>query len=103
MKKHRYQIRPQAEADLDGHARNIARENLEAALSFYDQAEETYELLGGMPYMGAIHQTSKSELMGIRYAPIKGFLHYLVFYQPNDNGVEIVRVLHARMDRDGWL
>lgn len=103
MKKFRYRIRSRAEADLDGHARYIARDNLEAALLLYDQAEKTYEMLGGMPSMGALHQTSKSELMGLRYAPIKGFSRYLVFYQPKDYGVDIIRVPHARMDRDGWL
>ncbi len=103
MKKRLYQIRPQAEADLDGHVRNIARDNLDAALRLYDLAEETYEMLGETPYMGAIHHTSKSELMGMRYVPIKEYSHYLVFYKPKDNGVDIIRVLHARMDRDGWL
>ena len=103
MTKRRYRIRSQAEADLDGHARNIARDNLEAALSLYDRAEETYGMLGEMRHLGALHQTAKSELMGIRYAPIKGFPHYLIFYRPIDEGVDIIRVLHARMDRDGWL
>ena len=107
MKKRLYQIRPQAEADLDGHARTIVRDNLDAALRLYDLAEETYEMLGEMPYMGALHQTSKPELMGMRYAPIKEYSRYLVFYKPDDTsddtGVDIVRVLHARMDRGGWL
>ena len=99
----RYRIRPLAEADLDRHARNIARDNLEAALSLYDRAEETFEMLGEMPHMGAIHHTNKFELKGTRYVPIIGFSHYLVFYQPIDDGVDIIRVLYVRMDRDGWL
>ncbi len=103
MKRNRYQIRPLAEADLDGHAHNIASDNLEAGLRFYDLAEETYQMLAGMPYMGGIYNTNKAGLMGIRYVPIKGFSRYLVFYKPIDNGVEIIRVLHARMDKDGWL
>lgn len=103
MKKTRYQIRPQAEADLDGFARTIAKDNLEAALRLYDRAEATYVMLGEMPYMGAILQTDKSALLGMRYAPIKDFPRYLIFYQPKENSVDIVRILHARMDRDGWL
>ena len=103
MKRNRYQIRPQAEADLDGHARNIARDNLEAGLRLYDLAEETYQMLTDMPFMGAIYHTNKSALMGIRYMPIKGFSRYLVFYKPIDGGVDIIRILHARMDKDGWL
>lgn len=103
MTQLRFQIRPQAAADLDGHARNIARDNLEAAFSLYDKAEETYEMLGKMPHMGALHQTIKSDLMGIRYAPIKDYPHYLVFYRPIEHGVDIIRILHARMDKDGWI
>ena len=103
MKTRHYCLRPQAEADLDGHARNIASDNLEAGLRFYDQAKETYEMLADMPKMGAIYHTGKSELMGIRYVPIKGFVRYLVFYKPINDGVDIISVLHDRMDRDGWL
>jgi len=103
VKRNRYQIRPRAEADLDGHARNIARDNLEAGLRLYNLAEETYQMLSNMPYMGAIYHTNKSELMGIHYMPIKGFSRYLVFYKPIDGGIDIIRVLHARMDKDGWL
>ena len=103
MKARHYCLRPQAGADLDGHARNIARDNLEAGLHLYNQAQETYQMLADMPKIGAIYHTGKSELMGIRYMPIKGFVRYLVFYKPIDDGVDIIRVLHDRLDRDGWL
>ena len=103
MTKPSYQIRPRAEADLDRHAGAIARDNLEAALRLYDRAEETYRMLGETPHMGALHHTTRSELMGMRYAPIKEFSNYLVFYKPRETSVDIIRVLHARMDRDGWL
>jgi len=103
VKRIRYQIRPQAEADLDGHAHNIARDNLEAGLRLYNLAEETYQMLGDMPYMGAIYHTNKSGLMGMRYMPIKGFSRYLVFYKPIDGSVDIIRVLHTRMDKDSWF
>lgn len=29
--------------------------------------------------------------------------HHLIFYRPSDDGVEIVRVLHERMDVEGQL
>ena len=101
--RHRYTILPQAEADLDAHARAIASDNLDAGLRLYDRAEETYQMLSGMPHMGTLHQTIKPALMGIRYVPIKAFPRYLVFYQPTDETVAIIRVLHVRMDKDGWL
>ena len=103
MKKYRYQIQPQAEADLDAHARNIARDDLEAGLRLYDLAQETYEMLCDMPYRGVMHQTTRAELIGVRYLPIKEFSRYLVFYKVTDEVITIIRVLHARMDKDGWL
>ncbi len=103
MRKYRIQIRPQAEADLDGHAYHIAQDNLEAGLGLYDQAARTYEMLREMPQIGVIYHTTKPELVGLRYVPVKAFSRYLVFYKFTDETVDIIRVLHARMDKDGWL
>ncbi|VAW05473.1 hypothetical protein MNBD_ALPHA01-2194, partial [hydrothermal vent metagenome] len=41
--------------------------------------------------------------VAVRYLPIKDFLRYLVFYRITDRTIDIIRVLHSRMDRDGWL
>lgn len=103
MKKFHYQILPQAEVDLDTHAQNIAKDDLGAGLRLYDVAQETYEMLSDMPHMGVIHHTSRPELIGVRYIPIKQFSRYLVFYKVTDEIITIIRVLHARMDKDGWL
>lgn len=103
MKKCGLLIRPQAEADLDGYARNIARDDLEAGLKLYDLTAETYEMLRETPQIGVVHHTTKAELVGIRYVPIKEFSRYLIFYKFVDEAVDIIRVLHARMDKDGWL
>jgi len=103
VKKFHYQIRPQAEADLDDHARYIARDDLAAGLRLYDLAEETYEMLCDMPFMGAMYHTTDSQLFGTRYLPINDFPRYLVFYKPENKTIDIIRVLHARTDKDMWL
>ncbi|VAW04999.1 hypothetical protein MNBD_ALPHA01-1151 [hydrothermal vent metagenome] len=103
MNKYSYRIRPQADADLDNHAQVIAGDNLEVALRLYDRAQETYEMLCEMPHMGVLHNSPKPELVAVRYLPIKDFLRYLVFYRITDRTIDIIRVLHSRMDRDGWL
>ena len=103
MQKHRYLIRPQAEADLDGHALAIARDNLEAALRLYDLAAQTYEMLCDMPQMGVVYHTTKPDLAGVRYIPIKEYSRYLVFYKADGQTIDIIRILHDRMDKDGWL
>ena len=98
-----YKIRPLAEADLDGHAQYIAKDNLEAGIRLYECAEQTYQALAEMPHLGVIYQFSKAELVGMRFFPIQDFPRYLVFYLPMEGGVDIIRVLHARMDKDEWL
>jgi toxin ParE1/3/4 len=103
MKKYRYQIRPQAEADLDDHARAIAQDNLGAALRLYDLAAQTYKMLCDMPQIGVVYHTTKPDLAGVRYIPIKEYSRYLIFYKADDQTLDIIRVLHDRMDRDGWL
>ncbi len=103
MRKQAYLIRPQAEMDLDRHVHTIALDNLEAGLRLYDLAAETYEKLSDLPYLGVSYHTDKPELASIRYIAIKEYSRYLVFYKPTGQTVEIIRVLHARMDKDSWL
>ncbi len=103
MKRCRYRIRSLAEADLDGHAYAIAQDNLEAGLRFYDQARETCEALCEMPFMGVAYHTPRADLAGVRYIPVRGCPYYLLFYRFNGQSIDIIRVLHDRMDREGWL
>jgi len=35
---------------------------------------------------------------GLRVWPIKAFENYLIFYQPTDAGIDVVRVIHAARD-----
>ncbi len=103
MKERRYLIRPQAETDLDDHARAIAQDNLAAGLRLYDRAAATYKMLCDMPQMGVVYHTTKPDLIGMRYIPIKDYSRYLFFYKVDGQAIDIIRVLHDRMDRDGWL
>ena len=98
-----YRLRPQAEADLDAHARYIAENELDAALRLYDRTQVTLQMLADMPAMGTLYQTERAELLGIRFAPIKDYPRYLVFYRPEDGFIDVIRILHARVDKDRWL
>jgi plasmid stabilization system protein ParE len=98
-----YKILPLAEADLDGYAHRIAMDNLDAALRLYDCTAETYRMLAETPYMGLSYRTAKPGLQGVRYFPIRDFANYLVFYQPLETEIDIIRILHARMKKENWL
>ena len=66
-------------------------------------ARETFEMLSEMPLMGGTYHTTRRDLMGVRYIPIKNYSRYLVSYKPGARTIDIIRVLHARMDKDSWL
>ena len=89
-----YTIRPIAEQELDDYATHIAKDNIDAALRLYDAAEETYKNLSEFPEIGESYPSSNPLLFNIRFFPVKGFKNYLVFYQPLDNHIEIVRIIN---------
>lgn len=95
-----YRLRPRAETDLDGYAHYIARDNLVAARRFYDRAQETFQMLADTPLMGTLHQAMRDKSSGLRFAPIKSYPNYLIYYRPKDGFIDVVRILHARMNRD---
>ena len=42
-------------------------------------------------------------LRGVRVWQVRGFENYLVFYQPTQRGIEVIRLLHAARDIEGIL
>jgi toxin ParE1/3/4 len=88
----------QAEAEVDEIAATIARENLGAALRFYDRTEETFQRLSDWPQIGTRRRVASTSLRGLRSYPIRGYRNYLVFYLPIDDGVQIIAVVHGSRD-----
>jgi toxin ParE1/3/4 len=66
-----------------------ARDNPAAASRWLDQIEEMLATLAGQPYMG--------ETVDYIRPGLRRFTHgkYLIFYEPQDNGIVLVRVLHG--------
>ena len=96
-------IRPRADRDLDEHAAFIARDNLEAGRRFYDAAAQAFEHLAIMPEMGSLRIFRNPALAGLRLWRILGFERHLIFYRPVQDGIEVIRVLHAARDIDAIL
>ncbi len=87
-------LRPLAEADLDDIWWYIAQDNPDAADSFLDRIEERLHALAQFPEMGI----TRDELMpSLRSLPIG---NYLIFYQPLNDGIEVVRVLPGMRELD---
>jgi len=93
-----YALSAQALRDIEGIARHIAEDNLDAALRFYDAAEAAFLRLAEMPGVGVVRFPKHPRLADVRMWPVPGFEKCLVFYQQNQDTVEVVRVLHAARD-----
>ena len=91
-------VRGAAESNVDEIAARIAKENLSAAIRFYQRVEETFERLAAWPNCGAPRLTRNPLLQGLRSYPIRGYRNYLVFYIPYEDRVEILHVIHGARD-----
>jgi toxin ParE1/3/4 len=86
--------RPQAAADIFEIWDYIADDNVTAADRWVDQLDEQLELLATQPAMGR----ARDELAPrVRSFP---FGRYVIFYQPIDDGIDVVRILHGARDID---
>ncbi|HKA56912.1 MAG TPA: type II toxin-antitoxin system RelE/ParE family toxin [Candidatus Binatia bacterium] len=79
-KSRRIIIRPRADRDVTELARYIAEDNAEAALRFYEAAEESFNQLTRMPHLGPAREYRNPRLRGLRTWPVTGFRNYLIFY-----------------------
>lgn len=62
--------------------------------AFVDRLNRQFRLLAKEPMIGR----ARDELApGLRSIPLG---RYVIFYQPIDNGIEVVRVLHGARDAD---
>ena len=95
--------RPKAKRDVVEIALYLSERSLEASDRFVDAVERAFRSLAGMPGMGSPRRFRKPQFTGLRMWPVQGFDNYLVFYRPLEDGIEVVRVLHAARDIDRIL
>jgi toxin ParE1/3/4 len=81
-----------AEQDLDEIWFYIAMDNVEAADNLLDNVDSSCQLLATEPRAGRLRPELAPEL---RSFPVG---RYVVFYRPQDDGVDVVRVLHSARD-----
>ena len=77
--------------------------NARTAQRFLELAEATFAQLATIPGMGKIVRLVSSGMGEIRQWRIKDFQDYLIFYQIQDDRVEILRVLHGVRDLEDIL
>jgi toxin ParE1/3/4 len=94
----RLSIFPAAEADVDAAAQFIARDNLAAALRFYDCVDLTYWQIRDHPTRWPRYELNETRLANLRKRSVVKFPNYLVFYRLGERTIEVIRVLHGARD-----
>jgi toxin ParE1/3/4 len=94
--------RPQAIRDLADIAVYLSQKSGidHLAFRFLDAAESSFEQLAAMPEMGLKREYHNPALADVRMWRITDFESYLIFYRPAQNGIDVIRVLHAKRDID---
>jgi toxin ParE1/3/4 len=92
-------VTPAAENDLLNIWLYIAQENGDAANRVYWAAEKTFETLVATPRIGMLYHTKRVQLKDVRFLLISSFQNYIIYYQEYLEGIKIIRVLHAHMQR----
>jgi toxin ParE1/3/4 len=91
-------LTPEAEHEIEGLAAHIAENDIDAALRFYEEIEQTFAKLSELPGMGAPRHFRNPRLVGIRMWPVSKFPERLIFYRPTSEGIEVIHVIHAALD-----
>jgi len=76
----------------------IAMDSEAVALRFLAAAEASFRVLAQNPTMGVACEFRGPRGKGLRRWRVKGFEHYLIFYRPFSDRIEIARVLHGARD-----
>ncbi len=97
-----YVVRPRADRDIDELADYITGQtNIEMGLCFLSELYDSLALVATQPEMGWHCKISHPQLKTARTIRLsERFKNYLVFYQPFQGRIEIMRVIHGSQDLD---
>ncbi|MDI1241730.1 MAG: type II toxin-antitoxin system RelE/ParE family toxin [bacterium] len=95
--------RRQADEDVDRAADFYLREaGPDIALAFVHSVEHSYAQISRLSGTGSPRYAESLEITGLRFWKAKKF-PYLIFYVDIGSHIEILRVLHERMDVPAWI
>ena len=87
-----------AERDVVQIATWLAERDVALAVRFLDATEETFLTLAQSPDLGSPYSGGAELLEGLRVWRVDGFRNHLIYYRTVDEGIQVVRVLHAARD-----
>lgn len=89
-----YRLSPQAELELEAIGDHIAEDSPGNARRFIERLTLKFVALGHNPMIGRARPQLRADLRSFPYGA------YLILYRVIDDGVEIVRVVHAARNLD---
>jgi len=87
-----------AQADIAEIGWYYAQRNPVIKDRFYQSFDTTINTLAHSPTLGERCRFRNSATKGMRVWQVAGFPNYLIFYRPNGDQLEILRVFHAARD-----
>ena len=94
----RAKVSPRARLDLDRLHSFIAADNPDAAARVRETILDTADLLAANPELGRRIRNAGKRHAQVRWFVVPKFRNYLLFYQPFQDTILIMRVLHAAQD-----
>ena len=76
----------------------LAENDEDIAQNFLDACDATFAFLAENRFVGSIRNFKNVKLSEVRMWRVKDFEKYLIFYQPIENGVKILHILHSATD-----
>jgi toxin ParE1/3/4 len=94
----RAKFSPKAARDLDEIFRFISSDNPDAAQRVRETILDVADFLAQNPELGRKIRNASSRHAQIRWFVVPKFHNYLIFYQPFQETIMVVRILHAAQD-----
>ena len=91
-------IAEKASADIEEIAFYLAQQSPVVENRFYQAFDKTIRLLAKSPELGELCRFKNPKTKGMRVWKISGFPNHLIFYRPQEDRLEILRVLHGARD-----
>lgn len=91
-------IRPDAVRDLDEQFEYLAQQSTELATRFLTAVRSSVQRLLNQPDLGVTRGFTHAELRDVRAWMVRGFPKHIIYYRPDPDGIEVIRLLHGSRD-----
>jgi toxin ParE1/3/4 len=91
--------RAQAKRDISRHFAYLAEHaDITVARRFVRAIHSASRMLAEMPELGVRRPFKKKRLANVRMWPVREFRQFLIFYEPVEDGIRLLRIIHAKQD-----